>query len=62
MQGFDETSYTLDTVSSETQKVVLSSMEEDVQSSRGMEIHAPSRNVVLWFLFGGVATWYMITI
>ncbi|KAM0845293.1 hypothetical protein ACQ4PT_056461 [Festuca glaucescens] len=44
-EGFDETSYTLDTVSSETQKVVLSSMEEDVQSSRGVEIHAPSRNV-----------------
>ncbi|KAM0922165.1 hypothetical protein ACQ4PT_006387 [Festuca glaucescens] len=45
--GFDKTSYTLDTVSSETQKVVLSSMEEEVQSSRGVEIHAPSTNVGL---------------
>jgi hypothetical protein len=32
VQGFDETSGTLDTVSAETQKVVISSMEEEVHN------------------------------
>jgi hypothetical protein len=34
MQGFDKTSDTLDIVSSETQKVVSSSMEEEVHGRR----------------------------
>jgi hypothetical protein len=62
MQGFDKTSDILDNVSSETQKVVFSSMEEEVQSSRGVETHDPSTNVLLWFLFCSIVTRYMMTL